>query len=139
MTTDGGLRKLFQKHIPQAHWQSVETWSTGQGVPDLNYCIEGREGWIELKAAKGLKVKFQPHQIAWLERRYRSGGRVWVAVRKRTLTIDQLWLVGGEHARELLTAGISSSLVEDAPRLARVYAWGGGPKQWGWDEIRELL
>jgi hypothetical protein len=71
MTTDGGLRQLYQKHLPTFHWQGVETWSTGQGVPDCNFCAEGSEGWIENKVTHTNAIKFQTEQIGWIERRRR--------------------------------------------------------------------
>lgn len=136
--SDGGLRKIFQKHLPDAHWQSVETWSTGQGVPDLNYCMDGREGWLELKATKGWRVTITPEQVAWIERRSRNGGNVAIAVRRKTsggpragAPADELWLFPAREARRLMNERMT-----ECDRLGR---WVGGPNQWNWLDIKGLL
>ncbi len=117
---DGGLRQIFQKYLPEFHWQSVETFSTGRGVPDLNYCFRGTEGWIELKRRVGNRVALSPEQIAWIERRGRAGGRVFVAVRKNGL----FWLYKGANARLL-----------DVPELVGE----GRPQSWPWEAIKRVL
>src|SRR5580765_135563 len=100
--TDGNLRSIFQTYIPQFHWQAVETWSTGQGVPDCNFCGKGIEGWIENKRTAAWKVDMLPEQVGWIERRLRAGGRVFIAVRrkhfggiKKGKPEDELWLFNG--------------------------------------------
>jgi len=81
--------KLYQrikKHIKDAHFQRIET-STIQGVPDINYCIEGVEGWIELKVSRGKLSRFQK---VWIYTRLKHGGRVFILVsvpRERALKL----------------------------------------------------
>ena len=72
------------------HVVRVESGSTDRGIPDVNYCIDGVEGWIELKY-----VAFYPKrpttsvrlghytgaQQAWAMERYRSGGNVFLFLR----------------------------------------------------------
>ena len=143
MKRDGNLSSLFQKHLPMAHWQSVETWSTGRGVPDLNYCLEGTEGWIELKSTAAWAVKIEPGQVAWIERRARAGGRVFVAVRRisapgprKGAGADELWLLDHRAARELATPGVG---LDDLPyNLVKRFCIGG-PAHWAWGEIRRSL
>ena len=62
--------------------QRVESGSTSEGIPDVNYCLRGVEGWLELKV--GTITKRDPHlvtlglrpaQAFWLARRARAGGR----------------------------------------------------------------
>jgi len=139
IATDGGLRNIFKKHIPEAHWQPVETWSTGQGVPDTNYCFGGAEGWIELKQTSSWRVAVSPEQVAWAERRIRAGGRVLCGVRREALAgprrgdaQDKLYLYDGGKMRTLLTG----SLLD----CRRLYESGpGGPANWDWEAIRRLL
>jgi len=126
---DGHLRQLFRTHLRGGwDWQSIENWGVGSGVPDANFCGPGGvEGWVEFKAARGWQVPLAPTQVAWIERRVRAGGRVFVAVRK-----DQsLWLFHGAHAREFATGDLrhASSLGE----------WHGGPARWDWSAIGALL
>jgi hypothetical protein len=129
VTTDGGLRPLFKKHIPEGDWVSVETWSTGRGVPDLNYCINGHEGWIELKTTEGWAVTVRPEQVAWIERRLRAGGRVFLAVRRKR---HELWLLAGEDARALMLHGLKA--------LNPLYRSDmEGPSRWNWSLISKIL
>lgn len=141
MTTDGGLRPLFKKHLPPgSDLQPVETWSTGQGVPDLNYCIAGAEGWVELKGTATNKVIITPQQVAWAERRLRAGGRVFLTVRKqhaggprRGAVVDELWLFPGNLTRAVAQHGLNH---ERAPPL---YRGAGGPGSWDWQAIAQFL
>lgn len=137
MARDGGLRPLFHTRLPSAHWQGVETWSTGQGVPDTNYCFpEGREGWIEFKVTATLRVTIRPEQVAWAERRCRVGGKVFLAVRlkvlpgPRKIARDAIYLYGSTSIRQVHEKGLSvlpSLLCE------------GGPARWNWTAIAEIL
>lgn len=80
--TEKHLRQWLMKHIP-GHWQPIEL-SQGVGVPDLNYCVNGREGWAELKVDRksplSLSHILRPAQYAWMVRRANSGGRVQVII-----------------------------------------------------------
>ena len=96
---DGDLRSLFRKHLPEFHWVSIESWVTGAGIPDANYCCSGVEGWIEFKKTTAIAVRFKPGQIAWHEQRGRAGGRTFIAVRRLTRKVDDLSLYPGETAR----------------------------------------
>ena len=136
--SDGDLRQIFSAHLRDFHWQAVETWSTGQGVPDVNYCGGGIEGWIENKATATRAVDLSPGQIGWIERRIRAGGRVFIAVRRVTTAgprkgaaCDELHLFPGSCARSLLEDGLND--------LKALGIWPGGPGKWNWDTIRVLL
>lgn len=128
---DGNLRSMFRTKIP-GHWQSVETGSTGQGVPDSNYCVDRFEGWVEFKQTHGWSVRFKTGQVAWLMRRARAGGRGWVAIRRWPEGIDELWLVPGGYAEILAQSGL-----RQVQLVSRV--WTGGPRKWDWTEIRRHL
>lgn len=134
---DGGLRKLFRKNLPEFHWQSIETGGVGLGVPDSNFCRRGREGWIEFKQTSGWAVTLEPEQAAWLDRRARAGGRVWIAVRRwgkgpRRGTYDELWLIEGKHALAARREGLRGT-----PGIVAVHA--GGPAGWDWRRIAACL
>jgi hypothetical protein len=137
MSRDGGLRGLFAAFIKRAHWCPVETWSTGQGVPDANYCLEGSEGWIEFKLTEANAVALAPEQVGWIERRTRAGGRCFVAVRRkcvagpRRVARDELQMFRGKDVRVLSTKG----LVGAQP----IGIWTGGPKNWDWSMVTTLL
>lgn len=134
---DGGLRKLFAEHFPEAQWQSVESWSTGQGTPDAEYCFPGGlQGWIEFKQTAAYAVKIDGSQVAWAERRARVGGRIFLGVRRKALAgvrrvaADELYLYHGTQTRAVYQEGLSM------PPLGM---WPGGPARWDWARIRELL
>lgn len=60
------------------------------GMFDSNYCIDGREGWLELKAPNepkrcttplfGTGHKFSQDQKNWALRQLRSGGTCWLYI-----------------------------------------------------------
>ena len=129
---DGDLRRLIKKHVP-GHHISVESESTSGGIPDLNYCVDGVEGWVECKQTHAWAVKFRPTQVSLIWARVRAGGRVWVAVRrwKRQDGSDELWLVHGRHVRELAAGGLGS-----APPHG---TWNGGPRNWDWAAVARVL
>ncbi len=139
--SDGDLRKKFQEFLPEFHWQSVETWSTGQGVPDCNYCCTMIEGWIEFKKTEAWRVDVSPEQVAWMERRMRSGGRCFVGVRRKNSggpklgkPVDELWLFDGRAIRDLKTKSL-----RDIPLNFLLTKSKNGPSGWDWSKVRELL
>ncbi len=60
------------------------------GMPDVNYCIDGKEGWIELKAPTepkraesklfGSNHKLLQTQLNWILRQVKAGGRCFVFI-----------------------------------------------------------
>lgn len=112
------------------------------GVPDLNFCIDGVEGWVEMKQTDGWAVTLEPEQVSWLFRRHRNGGRVFVAVRRwhdggprRGPACDELWLLRGQYAPDLKTLGLKWAMTSPA-LLGR---WCHGPARWDWDAVRSIL
>lgn len=90
------------------HLQRVETGlMTGAGVPDVNYCFNGVEGWMELKhgdlPARAATVVFRsqrglaPAQIEWQLYRRKCGGIVWNLIQVGKWVM----LVNGEHAAKI--------------------------------------
>lgn len=133
--SDGNLRQIFKDHLPEAHWQPIETM-IGRGIPDVEYCFPGGlSGWIENKKTTGWAVEISSGQIAWLERRARAGGRCFVAVRRqgsaRGQARDELWLFRGADARNLLLGGLK----ETQP----LGLYTGGPAKWSWPLIKGFL
>lgn len=130
---DGGLRGLERANLKHFHWISVETGLTGAGVPDMNYCAGGQEGWIENKQCKGWRPKMRAEQIGWLLRRRRAGGRAFIAVRRENAAAnaDELYLIDGQYAARLATEGL-----ETTPHLLRLV---GGPHRWPWGDFERAL
>lgn len=143
---DNNLRPLFRKHVPKpCHWQSVETGQISRGVPDSNFCAEGVEGWVEMKATRGWTVGLRPEQIGWLLTRARHGGRVFVAVRRQSSTCDDLYVFDGACAEILRVGGIpaGAALTPNAVPYLRGRPcrghWTGGPARWDWPAVRLAL
>lgn len=84
--------KLYQeikKLLPNAHFQRIET-SVGLGVPDVNGCLDGIEFWLELKVSSNKRSVLSKYQKAWIIRRGKAGGRVFIlqkALRQRCLKL----------------------------------------------------
>lgn len=137
--SDGELRSIFRERMPEAMWVTVETWSTGIGVPDCHYCFpSGRAGWIENKKTNTYRLKVQPGQVGWLERYSRMGGRCFVAVRRLVAAgsrkgpaVDELWIFLGKDIRILATDGMQAA--------ASVGVWRGGPAAWDWHQVRRTI
>lgn len=135
---DDGLRSLFHTNLRIGfHWQAIESGLTGGGIPDSNYCTNSIEGWVEHKATSANKIVFRPDQVGWHLRRYRAGGRTFIAVRQRHsggprlgLPVDRLYLFPGKLVKELATAGLSTIPLR---------RWDGGPSKWDWDRVARYL
>jgi len=79
MPKETTLYQSLRKNIPQVHWQRIESPMT-QGTPDVNGCIQSKEFWLELKIARGNKIKFSNFQCNWAQKRISSGGKVFALI-----------------------------------------------------------
>lgn len=81
------------------HAERVEN-AVAVGTPDVDYCINGRHGKIELKYAPrhpvrpstpvlGLGKGLRKSQIVWATRRKRAGGRVYLCIG----TVAATWFI----------------------------------------------
>lgn len=135
---DGGLSGILREYMPEVHWQRIETGGTGRGIPDLNGCMDSCESWCELKATEAWAVVIRPEQVAWAERRARAGGRVFLITRRmvssgpRRKAADEVWIHRGSDMR-----GVSMHGLKDGP--APIYRGEGGPANWLWPVIEEIL
>jgi len=65
MGPEAKLYKKLKQKTPGIIWNRIENLSI-LGMPDLlGYNNSGHFFTVELKVAKGNKLKFSPHQIAW--------------------------------------------------------------------------
>ena len=123
MPKEAALWSLVKQHLPKdAHFQRIETGGTGRGVPDVNYCQQGKEVWIELKSVSGLKSEVSSFQIAWLYNRVKSGGNCFVLIRKVNSKEKEIKLfdVNGMTLKEL---GEFNWKSESAFTLRPPYEW----------------
>lgn len=88
------------------HFDRIESHATSQGRPDVNYCIDGREGDIELKVFDTRKGGFvlRSSQNAWFCNRVRSGStRNFILARyDDTFGNSQYLLIPGYASRNLI-------------------------------------
>jgi hypothetical protein len=115
---DNGLRGVIRGHLRgMGKWDSIETGSTEQGVPDLHVMIrQGREAWIECKHTDGNAVTFRPGQVGWLFTHWRYGGTAFIFT---------------QHVRELEVLGLDGT--------RHVARFDGGNRGWDWTMIEEIL
>jgi hypothetical protein len=126
-------RDALYSKIPKQylHLTRIENWA-GVGVSDLNGCYHGNEFWVEFKVAEQ-RVKFQKGQVPWIYRRWRAGGKVFIAVIQKET--QGLYLFHGGYVKELAEKGF-----HDVPYVQFLKA----PIQWfrflelvSGEEIRE--
>jgi hypothetical protein len=130
MKTDGGLRPMFRERFRDWHWTSIETM-TVNGVPDAEWCWDGKQGWNEYKFTNSFTVTLRPEQIGWALRRARAGGRSFIITRRTSNEIDELYIHCGADAGRLKKLGLK--IVEPLGRFA------GGPAGWNWERVSDLL
>lgn len=127
MSTDGGLRQLFRRKFQEWHWTSIETGAVSPGTPDAEFCAPGGiSGWCEFKQTSGWKVTFQPLQPAWIHRRARLGGRVFIVVRRKK---DFLYVIPGDKVLDLEENGLKNYAPIE----------GVGARNWDFNEVCEIL
>ena len=81
--------RTLKKRLPSsAHFERIENL-VAIGTPDVNFCWDGIEGWIELKFVpkwpkyKGkiiTKKLWKPEQRIWALKRIRSGGKSFLFI-----------------------------------------------------------
>lgn len=55
------------------HLSRVESHSTSIGIPDVNFTIDGKDGWIELKFENSKGIYLRESQYCWMRDRLRVG------------------------------------------------------------------
>lgn len=122
MPKETTLYQNLKKHLPQVHWQRIESPMT-QGTPDVNGCIQAQEFWLELKIARGNKIKFSNFQCNWAVKRMASGGKVFSLIQHQ----DNKWirLYEGNQFRKLQESLSSTEcLYEMQPQYTK-WKWLG--------------
>ena len=139
----------MSEKIAYAHWKGriqrpldrIERIENvvGIGTPDINYCIEGKEGWIELKQPTepkkdttplfGSNHKLSQGQKNWFLRQFRAKGRGHILI-----ATDKRWiLISGalaDHVNEMTV----SDLVENSQ-----WSTMNPVKEEQWGYLREIL
>ncbi len=81
-------------------WDRIESTTT-KAIPDIDLCHKGICTKLELKAEMGNQVKLKPEQRNWIMKRVRSGGRVFILVKRTTAKLNQIELFDGIYADKL--------------------------------------
>ena len=100
LTSERKLYKDLKKNTPSILWNRIENLSL-LGMPDvLGYNHSGQFFTIELKVARGNKLRFSPHQISWHVVHPKH-----TFILARTLGPCSLKLIPGSSIEELVTMG----------------------------------
>jgi hypothetical protein len=118
------VRDKALKEHPTSDWCRLESW-VGIGVPDINWCVDGMELWIEGKCippeampkrtTTALHIGLRPEQRLWLEKRQRAGGNVCVLA-----LLGKEWFIFRENFGALL----EKQTLEDL-RMISTHHWTG--------------
>lgn len=103
MLESGAVRRLVVKALRDyGHAEAIEN-SAGVGNPDINYCIEGVDGWIECKYRREFPARdstpalgkcFKPSQPIWFKKRLDAGAKhLFILPRIE----DEFFLIPGEY------------------------------------------
>lgn len=109
-TREANAFKRLKERItrPEDRFERIEN-GIGDGNPDVNYCMVGTEGWIEIKCpiipvlpgtpllAGNSNHRLGVEQANWFLRQSNAGGRAYLFVATETW----VWMIHGVHvARE---------------------------------------
>lgn len=107
------------------------------GMPDVNFCSSGREGWIELKHTATVPARastpvfktggLRKEQEVWIDRRTRRGGRVFIYAQIG----EGLILVHGVYAKQFNSMTLS--------QLGRIARWKHAGPNPDWKELFRAL
>ena len=98
--------KRLRDKLPTGHYVRIENL-VGPGTFDVNFCVEGTEGFFEMKYVSWFPARpstpvlgrhgLSPEQMIWVEQRLRAGGRAFMAIGVG----NQVFWFPGSQAREL--------------------------------------
>ena len=130
--------------LPRDRFERVEN-GLGEGMPDVNYCIEGADGWIELKAPKLPARASTPllksqhpisqEQVNWFIRQKQARGRAFLYIATHTHAL----LIG---RNEVVSNGVQLNELPLHTLVSRVALWSSSvpvPDRQRWLDLREIL
>ena len=132
--SEAALWKDMNRNIGHlGHFSRVESHESSAGIPDVDFCIAGVEGHVELKFGNGSKhPNIRPTQAKWFRDRVRKDGKPWmftlIMVKKRSVYL----LHEGKWVPRL--AGDPYDFDEWADSACRV--WDGSME---WRELISIL
>ena len=78
--SEAALWKDMRRNIGHlGHFSRVESHESSAGIPDVDFCIAGVEGHVELKFGTDTKApKIRPTQAKWFRDRVKEEGKPWM-------------------------------------------------------------
>lgn len=141
---EGDLYRALRARIlrPEDRFERVENGLV-DGMPDVNYCLSGVEGWIELKAPKlpalgasrllGASEPLKPDQANWFLRQTRARGRCTLFVATSTTLLAIPGAIVGREGIKL------NDLSLDELRMYSGWQQDLPVDVTGWWDLREFL
>lgn len=110
---------LFKER--HGHAVNMEPHMTNPGIPDVNWCMAGIEGNLELKVGKddGVRPRIRPTQLIWFRKRVAAGGypMFGIYVNSKEYT-DEVYIFQGRYLDKINEMKKMSDLLEsDIPQL----------------------
>ena len=122
----GVKEKGFQDMVIQmfaargGHAVNVEPGTTNPGMPDINWCLEGIEGNLELKFGfeGGAAPTIRPNQIVWFRERIKAKGMPMFGYYVESKEyVDLVFIIRGEHYEALAKAKTMDDIIVDVPKI----------------------
>lgn len=98
-----------------AHAVNMEPSTTNPGIPDINWCLEGIEGNLELKFCydTGAAPHIRPPQLVWFRERIKAGGYPMLAYYiEEEDAIDGVYIFQGRHIEALAMCKTTDELFD---------------------------
>ena len=117
--------KIFQDMVIElfkskdSHAVNMEPAATNAGIPDINWCMEGIEGNLELKFAydNGAAPIIRPMQLVWFRERIAAGGYPMLAYYIECEGyMDNVYIFQGRHIDAMATCKTMEEIY-DEPNL----------------------
>ena len=106
MGPEAKLYQKIKKASPNILWNRIENLSI-PGMPDaLGYNKRNVFFTVEFKVAKGNKIKFSPHQIAWHKTHPKNTYIIVEARGQRSSKTSSIFLYRGSRIMELDACGL---------------------------------
>ena len=106
MGPEAKLYQKIRKATPKIIWNRIENLSI-PGMPDaLGYNKRNVFFTVEFKIAKGNKIKFSPHQIAWHKTHPKNTYIIVEALGPCTSKTSSLFMYRGSRIMELEACGL---------------------------------
>ena len=120
--SESALWKDMKKNIGHlGHFSRVESHETSSGIPDVDFCINGTEGHIELKFGRNKAPKIRGSQGKWFKRRVEAGGNPWMFAHLVIDKTDYYVLYSGHIVANLTTERNTAIWVDRATKTWKGY------------------